>query len=108
MKNFDHDLNVAVEDAQTEPNEWGMSDRPDALSLIALRDRLSAIIAENEREGRSERNDCPVVLEFKRGRNSWYIPVNNVWGGLMSVGKAKFIPLVGHIQNTRRMGERRG
>lgn len=64
------------------------------ISVRELRDRLSAIIEDNERRGWPERNDKPVVVEMQRaGKNTkcWYMPLNRyVLGVLYGVGGKDF------------------
>lgn len=42
----------------------------EALTLTALRDRLSEIIQENDRRGWSERNQTPVVVQCNQGKTA--------------------------------------
>lgn len=56
------------------------------MTLTEMRDRLTAIIEENEKRGWSERNSSRVVVEHKAGKRlTEYHPVKHVgssWVGL--------------------------
>lgn len=60
----------------------GMNPRIDkrVLTLRKLRDRLSDVIAGQERRGTPERVDLPIcfALSLERGRGQWYLPAEYV------------------------------
>lgn len=72
------------------------------MTLRKLRDRLSDMIAEKERDGRPERADLPIYfrLSLERGRGDWYLPAEFVAGspiGLrMPEGLLEVFEIKGH------------
>jgi len=57
------------------------------MSLVELRDRLSDIIAENDRRGWSERNDLPVYVQIERSKpnrsvENHYVPIQYALGSM--------------------------
>lgn len=76
----------------TIPNAPSADDMGKAITLRQLRDRLSAIIADNERSGRDERNEHPVVVCVSGGttpsgrmREDAYVPVQHALGSSLRI-----------------------